>query len=102
MTAGEEQLLTAYLLSTGEIEEAGHFTGWYAAIRNGSAGGRSSTKRCWPWPGPGGAASTRVTWPPRNRRKRRGCPARGVIIMSRRTAGIGSPSGQSRTLPLPP
>ena len=38
MTAGGEQLLTAYLLSTGEIEEAGHFTGWYAAIRNGSAG----------------------------------------------------------------
>ena len=44
MTAGEEQLLTAYLLSTGEIEEAGHFTGWYAAIRNGSAGGEVEYK----------------------------------------------------------
>ena len=44
MTAREEQLLTAYLLSTGEIEEAGHFTGWYAAVRNGSAGGEVEYK----------------------------------------------------------
>ena len=44
MPAGEEQLLKAYLLSTGEIEEAGHFTGWYAAIRNGSAGGEVEYK----------------------------------------------------------
>ena len=44
MTAGEEQLLTAYLLSAGEIEEAGHFPGWYTAIRNGSAGGEVEYK----------------------------------------------------------